>query len=324
MRRRVVTLWCFTVALVGHAAPAQAQEIEPIRLTYRAGPGCPSEQEFVHALRSRAPAVTFALDGPVRAFSVALTQAGPGVVRGSIEVVATDGAITRRHLEAATCHQLFSAAVFVTALAIDPRSAQLAEVPAPSQPKVAAERPKLPPGRPARPWSLGVFAQWGILLGPTPKGFMVGGGGLAVEQEMHGWFRPGASFSLLNGFPGDWSQEGATADFDWISGSLSLCGVGLHRPRLDIEACASFEVGRVVATGGGVDFPERQSLTWFAPGAMVRGAWGFTTSLFLAWQANAGLPLRRATFYFQRPDIEVYQVPALAVGTGLALGVNFL
>ena len=134
------------------AAPARA-DVEPIRLTYRAYPGCPSESRFVEDVTARTGRARPATPAETaRTFVVTVTRE-TGTVHGLLSIASLDGAVSRREVTGDTCTEVVAALALITALAIDPLATTAPEGPleaqAPSIDEAAALAPSaVPPSSP--------------------------------------------------------------------------------------------------------------------------------------------------------------------------------
>jgi hypothetical protein len=107
------------LAVLAPATPARAQA-EPVRLTYRAPPGCPDEAQFLREVAARTgQGRRAARDEPGRSFAITVTAEGNGE-RGVLTVANADGAVSRREVVGDTCNEVVLALALMTALAIDP------------------------------------------------------------------------------------------------------------------------------------------------------------------------------------------------------------
>jgi hypothetical protein len=110
---------CLTLVRL-EMAMAQGDE-EPIRLDYRAGPGCLDEDSFVALVRARTPRVRLIDDGGrARTFQVRLAA----TARPSGSVTVVDGVRTEgtRTVDADTCAEVADELSLIVALALDPHA----------------------------------------------------------------------------------------------------------------------------------------------------------------------------------------------------------
>src|SRR5262245_6869579 len=108
------------------AAPV---EREPVRVSYRAPAGCPSEERFWGEIAARTDRVRKAQGvEPARSFSV-VVDAGPSGSRGVLESTDVSGATTRREVTGEDCPEVVSALALIAALTVDTQARTDANVP---------------------------------------------------------------------------------------------------------------------------------------------------------------------------------------------------
>lgn len=124
MRRRLAPLVLLLAPVVARLAFAAGVE-EPIRLDYRAAPGCPDEPAFLARVRARTSHARLAdRDEPARTFTLRLE--GGGRPSGSVTVSGTGAGEGTRALAANTCEEVADALALMMALAIDARAPAVA------------------------------------------------------------------------------------------------------------------------------------------------------------------------------------------------------
>jgi len=336
------------LAGIGHCLVASHARAEPapVRVTYRAIEGCPSEEEFLERVRSRTLRASFAAPGDLaRSFDVALERVnGTDELLGRLEFVDLDGNQAQRSLRGATCDQLASSLALITALAIDDRGAEVAPgdgtppasapaIPSPATaPRNAVVVP--PPSRGPEPivvadsptkrrrWEIGANAG-GLTL------FTNGFGPLLGIYAEFGPFPPAWSVRL-SAFDsrlgaGDGSRR---ADFaaNWLR--LEACplalGFGGH---LSLLPCLSVDAGQLRAHApNAVGSTGPQSVGWASVGGLARLKWLFDERLVLTLDGELGAPLVRRSFRFVNADNSldtVVDVPKIGVGVKFGVGVRF-
>lgn len=113
---------------LGNARRAIAQSVEePIRLSYRALPSCPSREEFLGKLRERARVREAKPEEPARHFEVTIEGSRRGF-SGHLVIYGAEGK-SARQLEAPTCAELARALTLVARLAVDPSAIPEIETP---------------------------------------------------------------------------------------------------------------------------------------------------------------------------------------------------
>lgn len=101
---------------------AAAEPLEPIRIVYDAGPGCPSSSDLEAEVRARTSRARLAgPDERARGFAIRIVQARDGF-RGRLDVREPDGALSTREVSGESCAEVASALALVMALAVDPQA----------------------------------------------------------------------------------------------------------------------------------------------------------------------------------------------------------
>lgn len=125
------------------AAGAAIADIAPVRIDYRAEPGCPGAAAFLGAVSALTPNARHPVDAaPARRFTVRIERAGAQHV-GRLRIEEIDGVGAEREVKGSTCDDVVAALALVTALAIDagPIDAPLPSASAPPPPPSASAPP---------------------------------------------------------------------------------------------------------------------------------------------------------------------------------------
>lgn len=354
---------CIAALLVTVAAVSRAEDVSrsvegdaavAVRLRYSASPGCPTEGDFVNAVRARTPLARFANDTDAWDVSVAArssADASSGVLSGR--------GSAPREVTGRSCDDVVSALALILALAIDPR-ADVAAVPvgsvpappappsplpalpappppvAPAPPPVVAEPPPPPPPRPpprGEPRSAAFFwgagasagassafsASWITLIGPS------------LSVELGARWTPLASPSLLVSGALDFGSAGTVA--------AAASSFRLRRIRLDVRPLrvelgvpvalvpyAGVEIGTLTGDAEAsavITEAREENRTWlaFAQGAVLELRLADAIYLFLS--AEIREPLRRYRFVFRTPDTDVAEVQPVELGGRAGAAVRF-
>jgi hypothetical protein len=326
---------------------AAADTIEPVRVVYSVSvaEGCPTEPEFVAAVRERlARGRLVQEDLFAREYRVGVRAVGTRFA-ARLDLRDQSGATRTRTLDAETCADVARAIALVTALAID--SAGFDEGPTDTEaagPLVAGEAPAqvhsnatLPasaapspgesseaplrdvparssPGSSAR-FDLGVRA---TLSTPKAPGMLPGAEVFAALRDARSsWLvELGASGErgwITTHYPGE-------ARFSFVGGRLRGCALPLRLTgRLELWPCLSLEAGAVLAEGF-IDHLDTRVDAWFAAAAAGRLTYR-TSAGILHLECGPVFPITRNTYVFgdvSAPEAEVHHVPP--VGLQLALG----
>jgi hypothetical protein len=215
-------------------------------------------------------------------------------VRGSVVPAASgyrlvletfeSGRRSSRLFEAASCDDLADAAALAIALAMAPPSAPALEPPpmpnAPAPSPTANPTLEAPGTNPvtsgAEAWRARGFAaasvvlEYGALPGPAP--------GVAIDGGVRlGSFSLGA-YGVLLGTQVQQVAPAQNVQFSvWFAG-VRGCSLLLER-RLELEACASLEAGRLSALGLDLQPARSSDDPWLAAGGALAARWPFTGSL---------------------------------------------
>lgn len=282
--------------------------VEPVRLSYRAAPGCPGRDALLERLRWRAPALReVGGDTEAREFELVLTELSSHSWRGTLLLRTASGSPARRVILASTCAEALDLLTIIIAVAIDPRAARLG--PAPFAPR-------------SRRWRLSAGIGLGALFGLTPEVMPAVAAHVEVGFDRPPWLRPAARLVAARAQGPGHETAAGTAAFAWTAAALQACPLTLGR-RFSVTGCLSLEIGVLEGHGSRVATPEAASLLWLAPGGVVRSAVALTRRLVLEVQGALSFPLERATFYFDRPMLDLHTVSRIVGSVGLALGMQF-
>ena len=199
------------------------------------------------------------------------------------------------------------------------------EAPAPpSAPAPLVARPAPPPRSPSDTYlEVGAGAALARILsssvgsGPGPN---LGGGvmlGLAHARKDR------VPLSLRLGWlylPNDFLLPGTDVVDRLYAFTLTACpGLGLRHGALDVQACAH-GVGGWITARGAVTNPRSASHSWFAGGALLRGAADLGAGFSLELEAAVDAPLFHRQFFTTTPLETVADTPpvSLLVGIGLS------
>jgi hypothetical protein len=296
-------------AALAVARPARADA--PARLLYSAPVGCPDAGSFASAVRERAPRAQLSVDAP-RTFTVTITAADDGFAG----TLATPDAGAPRALAASRCDDLAAALALVTALAIDPSSAD-----APIAPLAAVSAPPAPPPPPPRGVAL---PRYGLAAFVAPE---IDGGiapdalpAASVEARL---LRRGLGHLDLGGALGRDTGETAAgaARFTWMVARISACWTAIEA-RVAVDACGDAEGGALEAEGVNVVRAQDLRRLWVSAGVHAAARVDVTASIFAELRVGASAPLTRDRFYFT-PDVFVHEATALTPWIGVGVGARF-
>jgi hypothetical protein len=330
--------------------PGPALAEERVWVTYAAGAGCPSREEFFAAVRARTerfePASAPAGATTYRVSLNAESDAPSGApFLGRLEIVDTAGAMTVRQVPGDTCAHVADALALVVALGIDPAATTApAEAPpappppqppppapfppAPLPPKPPVTRSKIPETAPSKT-RVGFFGAVGAnaSVGVSPRALV--GPALVLEASLLREHANGFAWlpdARLSGTFAASSEPGAAqeiASFHFVVGRLDLCPARATWRQLDGGLCGRVETGRLSAEGSGVTFGQSVAYPWVALGGALRLRWTIVGPLYVELEASVTAPLVREDFFFSQPRRTIENVPAVSAAGAAFLGVHF-
>ncbi len=240
-----------------------------------------------------------------------------------------DGARERsRVLTAPSCSELARATGVVLALALAPDAA--AELPAePSGASAAIQRDERASGIEERspelvsvetPAAAPAPLEWRLQAAALLGGVALGAPapGLAISI--------GARRAALSGFAhGAWLPERrqdvdsrGSVEFALLAGGVSAC-YELARGVLALDACGGVELGRLAASGEGLDDAASFADWWLAPSLGVAFGSALAGPLYFRAGADALVPVLREA-YRVNDSVLVHRAPSIGFRGGVALG----
>jgi hypothetical protein len=329
--------WSASLASLVALAPGFStadEEIQPIRLVYRAPESCPSAEDFVAEVRRVAPRMRVAEDDEnARVFLVTIEPSG---THGQLRVRRGETTTGVRDAEGKSCREVSDLLAFATALAIDASAA-----PAPPAPPLPAAPP---PGAPEAPATAGspepspqserkpsphaeAMPPWGLLAhGMAASGIApsasFGGGASAEIGARIGGLVPSLRLGVESMASASAEVNGASVSFARTNAILEVCPASRGVLRLSVRVCARGEAG--ARTTAGRDIPGAQTVTrpWVALGPAVHARAFAIGPIFADLAAAIVFPVTRDRIYLA-PDITVHQVGVVTALGEFALGVGF-
>jgi hypothetical protein len=167
-------------------------------------------------------------------------------------------------------------------------------------------------------------ADFVVAAGASPNALVAGSPYVGWRANRSDWFDPSLRVAFLRAGTGaiDVSASG-NMTFVLTVGQLDACPVAWSRAGVRATACARVEAGTLDASGSNIAGAERSLRPWIAAGPMARAEWLLAPPFFLGAEAGAFFRVIQDTFEF-RPNVQVYRVPAIGLGAGAGLGVDFL
>jgi hypothetical protein len=312
----------FPLFLCATSARAET-EAEPIRLAYRAPPGCPDEAAFVARVRARTTKVRLAWAGEAaRAFTVAVEKTPAPL--GRVIVENRDHSEATRQVQADTCADVVDALALVVALAVDPMAMSPTEAASPQAPPAA---PSPSARQPAHlPGDGGVFGGVDVALASDVEPRIVVAGSPYVGWRATGarLFAPSLRLAFILATTGMIPLTGGTAAFTWTVGRLDGCPIAWPRGALRVAECMRLEAGALEAAAGTeVSGPRTVLRAWVAAGALARAEWSFFPPVFVDIEAGALVRVTQDRFYFSPGNTPAFDVPPLGATAGVGVGVLF-
>jgi hypothetical protein len=324
LRRRAPVAATFLPCLL-LAASARAQ-VEPIRLVYRSYAGCPSESHFVREVTANVEHARPALgDEVARTFLVGTSPEGTKS-RGFLQIIGTDGVVSRREVTGDTCEEVVSALALMITLAIDP----ITELPA--SPSRLDAGTRLDAGVTASPGALNPW-HWGAGIdGQLLAGFVPGwapGGGAFVDlaSPASGALAPSFRVTLLGATADPTFIGGVGARITWLTARAEGCPGRLSVGSLSVTACLDLDAGVLLSEGTGLTSAASKQRPWIVPGALGRVSWPSREGPWVEGTAGIAFPLERYSFYYQHSPApgasEVSRVAPVGAELGLGAGYRF-
>jgi hypothetical protein len=185
------------------------------------------------------------------------------------------------------------------------------------------ERADPPENQPAptRRGSGGAYLAGLTVLGPAPASMP----GVAVyalaSLDRESPWSPALFFGATHVWRSDLPELGGTASFALDAGSLDACPVRAGWASLAVRPCASLLVGRMTASGAGVDDATRAARLFAVAGGAVVLTVGIGTVVELTGRLATGLTLRRDSYGFAPRTF--HRVDLLTTSASLGIGVRW-
>jgi hypothetical protein len=136
-------------------------------------------------------------------------------------------------------------------------------------------------------------------------------------------FAPSIRLAAIQADSGYVGPAPVVAHFQLRMARAELCPVRLvFTEGASIGACASFDVGAVLAEGWGSGASGSRLRPWAAPGVGGRLRWAILEQIELQIEGGSSFPLVRDTF-FVAPNFDVHAVPGAAGWLAGGIGVHF-
>lgn len=350
VRRRGMRV--LVAAVVGGALvmPSSAwAEVEPIAFRYEASGACPSETEFLEAVRALTKRWALVPVGTseVRTIRVHMA-AGRSEAKGRLVIADTGGTSSERDVVLPSCTEVKQALAVMVAVAIDPRAGAAEEPETESTPPAEPREPE-PRAKPAAlphpeqraasppvstapaaitrsPVTLDVRAE---ITSAVLRGGLVALGA-SMTFELPAPVRPQGIYLLWpsiglgfrQGLPKERTLGGGSAEFVWSAGQLRFCPLRAAIKAIgEISSCVETNLGALRASAEG--FPDSRHLSsfWADIGGSVWAAVNLSDRFFLSSTVLMTVPLVRQPFILAS-GASVASVPPLGVLGGIGIGAK--
>jgi hypothetical protein len=330
--------------LAPRVAPAAGDATEPIRIEYRAEPGCPTASEFNAQVFRRTSSARLATnDDTARTFIVGIERRG-STLTGSLVIRQADGTSESREVRGPDCKEVATVLALATALAIDPKASLSAEPgPLPMPDLESTPEPPPPPLKPpaSKAGTSGdsvspppddergeTPAPWIIAVGPAVEASVAPrvafGGALALANRPSG----GGAISAV-GLEVDYLATGthhvgtASSTFNFIYARPALCSVALRwQGESGIAPCLASELGAVTGSGTNVPYGSTRTRVWATADVGLRLFQTLGAKWFVEAEGSVVLPITRYRYVFLDPNTPVYSVPSAAAAAWLRIGAR--
>jgi hypothetical protein len=301
-----------TIALALSSKPARAAAPVALKLEFRATEGCPTEQEFLSRLTSRADVRLVDTAESLR-LRVSLGATGSGA-RGELQA-GTEGQTNAREVEARSCAEVADALALIAALVIERTKREQAARP---PPRPTASRPQrvvsAKPTPRARSLDLGLAAVATRPMASTP---LTGAGvSLLVAGSLTWWLS--ATYSR-----NDLVVSARSARFGF--GGLML-GIGPPTlqlgSRLRLAAALAAEGAFLTAEGVDVDVKSSARRSYWAGGALGRAHLKLASHLGMFVDLGGFIPLVERRFSTREPYELVGRTSSVALHAALGFAVR--
>jgi hypothetical protein len=312
-------------------------------LRYEVPAGCPDEAAFVGAVVARTELARFESDGTAPIVGVTVRQRD-GVTWGTL----TRAGALPREVTGESCADVVSALALILSLTLEPRADATSadaprEAPPPATPApavvpapvVAPPTPQtvdadgVPPAWPARAHAFFWSVATTFTTSPASTRSWVTLLGAALSGELGKAFTPVLAPSLRLSAALDVSpsvtRSSGSATFRIYRARTEVRPLRFAAGPLNFLPYVALDAGSLVGQGhpgGAITVTRTENRLWLAlaQGAALELA---LRAFFLTASAEIDEPLQRYGFVFDTPDVDIVQVPSVAVGFSLGAGLHF-
>jgi hypothetical protein len=259
-----MVLGCAALALASAPQPARAGAPLAVKLEFHAEEGCPTEQEFLKRVTSRAD-VRLVDDARALRLRVSLATTGNGA-RGELRAGAED-ATDAREVDARSCDEVADALALIATLVVERTKREQATQPTSIAPVTPSPRrvTSAKPGRAPRRLELGLMA---IATRPMASTPLTGAGvSLFVPGGVTWWLSAHYSRNDVLAAP-----HGARLGFGGLVVGAGPPGLRLGS-HVQVAAALAVEGAFLTAEGVDVDVTSSAKRSYWAAGALGRIQW---------------------------------------------------
>lgn len=324
---------------IPRTAHAEVAPPETIHLRYTAPTTCPTEAEFVAALRRDSDPFELAGDDEARrVVDVDLRMAGKRASGRFRFVDRRHGTTIDDELSGPDCEAVARALAMKLALAMHRLAEPSVESPppAPESPPPASEPPARantspppprsprqrtkPPPPPPRAVRLSVDLQAEITSAVV--GELLPFGSLTFQIEPTTWrFRPSVGLGLRQSLPHDVDVAGGGSTFLWTAGALRVCPHVVVFGPIGVAPCLEASLGRLGADANGLPGARSSASLWADAGGLVITRWHLDDHWFLGASGGVLFPLDRTRYELSSGAL-ISETPALGFRAGLGVGLR--
>ena len=340
----LLALGCVLFSLSADAAPPP---IETVHLRYSAARSCPTEAEFVSALRRDTDPFEIAVEDEARRLVDVDLEVLDGTARGRFRVVDRGhGTTIQRDLTGPDCEAVARALALMLALAMhrlsEPEPSDQPTDAAPEPPDVRAQVPRAPPesppesnaprrvsgptATPPQQRTSGRRVRVSLDLQAELTSAVVTGimpfAAATLEVQPVGWrFRPALGLSVRQSLPKETAVAGGEAIFLWTAGALRLCPHVIAIGAFDVAPCVEAALGRLSADARRLPAARSSTELWSEGTALVAARWHLSARWYLATTVSVTAAFNRARFELSSGAL-ISETPAVGLGGGLGVGLE--
>jgi hypothetical protein len=317
------------------AGRAQAEDLQPTLLVYKAPADCPLVGDFQSSVERRSSRIHFVDEGSHdRELSIFLHKDGDFTV-GELRLIEQNGTLRQRSVRFTTCAEAVEGLALIATVSLDPEALVQEPKPVPATPpeatppapKPALIEPRRPAPTPAPAHEEKIIAQTDIgaeanaFFRALPETAFGASFFVDVSSSSRHLFSPsirGAiSYAERLGVSGDGDTK---ADVKFALFSVLGCPLRIGENVVIFRPCASFSGGALYTRGLDTPTPNPSYSPQFSGGGSAVLSVHLSEALELAADAGVGVTFIRDRFGFNDASLhfhQSWQTQALYISTGL-------